>query len=616
MRERALFVAKYYFSSIVLFILYKAVFLSLNSIGEDCSVADYLNVIYHGLPHDFAVAGYFTAIPLLLTTASIFAGFPLKGFFKGYNAFVAAAIALAFVADSTLYPFWEFKLDATALMYLDSPSNAIASISPWHLLLLAIVFSSLFYGIYRLLGSISPKRFRPIENRNGHRFGGRMFPLTTAILAGGFMFLGIRGGITESTNNIGSVFFSDRTILNHSAVNPVFSFIYSSMKVDDFSKEYTFLEEEKREQLFSKLYPPADNEVADTLLNTKRPNIITIIFEGLSAVLVEELGGKSGVTPSINTLSHEGVLFTNCYANSFRTDRGVICTLSGYPSFPKTSVMKVAAKCRKLPSLATSLAKAGYRNIFLYGGDINFTNMRGYLYSSGYERILSDKDFTLQERTTHQWGANDDITFNRLYDLVMEQGNEPWHITFLTLSSHEPWTVPYSRIKDDKIGNAFAFTDEQLGKFIDRLKESELWKNTLIVCTGDHTVAGYPKGSDQTDINRNHIPLLLLGGAIKEPERIETICNQTDIVATLLPQLGIGTEEFPFSRNILGPGYKEPFAYHCYNNGFSIITPDGYTVYDLDSRKVIHDTGGKENEERLRKAQAILQTTYSDFYNK
>ena len=110
--------------------------------------------------------------------------------------------------------------------------------------------------------------------------------------------------------------------------------------------------------------------------------------------------------------------------------------------------------------------------------------------------------------------------------------------------------------------------------------------------------------------------MLLLGGAIKEPERIETICNQTDIVATLLPQLGIGTEEFPFSRNILGPGYKEPFAYHCYNNGFSIITPDGYTVYDLDSRKVIHDTGGKENEERLRKAQAILQTTYSDFYNK
>lgn len=615
MRERILFVTKYYFSLIVLSILYKAVFLSLNGTCEDCSVADYLNVIWHGLAHDFAVAGYFTTIPLLLTTANIFADFPLKRFLKGYNAFIAAVIALAFVADSTLYPYWEFKLDATVLVYMDSPSNAVASISLWHLMFLAIIFSSLFYSIYRLLGSISPKHFQPIRNKKGNSIKGQVFPLMTAILTGGLMFLGIRGGVTESTNNIGSVFFSDKTILNHSAVNPVFSFIYSSMKVDNFSKEYTFLEEEERTQLFSGLYP-ADNEITDTLLNTRHPNIITIIFEGLSASVVEELGGKSGVTPNINALSHEGVLFTNCYANSFRTDRGVICTLSGYPSFPKTSVMKVAAKCRKLPSLATSLAKAGYKNTFLYGGDINFTNMRGYLYSSGYERILSDKDFTVQERTTHQWGANDDITFNRLYELVMEQGNEPWHITHLTLSSHEPWTVPYSRITDDDIANAFAFTDEELGKFIDRLKQSELWNNTLIVCIGDHAVAGYPQGISQTDINRNHIPLLLFGGAIKEHKRIETICNQTDLVATLLPQLGIGTEEFPFSRNVLAPGYKEPFAYHCFNNGFSIITPGGYTVYDLDSRKVIHNTGDKEYEKRLKKAQAILQTTYSDFCNK
>ena len=138
--------------------------------------------------------------------------------------------------------------------------------------------------------------------------------------------------------------------------------------------------------------------------------------------------------------------------------------------------------------------------------------------------------------TTHQWGANDDITFNRLYDLIMEQGNGPWHITFLTLSSHEPWTVPYNRIKEDKIANAFAFTDEELGKFIDRFKDSDNWENTLIVCISDHSVVGYPKGITQSDINRNHIPLLMLGGAIKEPKRIGTICNQTDLVATLLPK--------------------------------------------------------------------------------
>ena len=615
MRERTLFIVRYYATLIALFILYKLLFMTLDNGSESLSIADSLTVIYNGLPHDFAVAGYFTIIPLLLTMATLFANFSLKGFLKWYNMLIATATILAFVADATLYPYWEFKLDASVLMYLDSPANAVASVSVWHLVLLFLLFSSATFGLYKLLKAIGADRFAPIGRNGGNRIRKQILSLLLFILTGGIMFIGIRGGVSESTNNIGSVYFSDKAILNHAAVNPIFSFIYSSMKVENFSKEYMFLENAEREAIISGLYPK-DNAVSDTLLNNTSPNIITIIFEGLSAKLVEELGGQSGVTPNFSRLSKEGILFTNVYANSYRTDRGLICLLSGYPSFPKTSVMKSTVKSQRLPSLASSLATAGYRNIFFYGGDINFTNMRGYLYSTGYERAFADSDFTVAERTTHQWGANDDITFNRLYDLVMEQGIGPWHITFLTLSSHEPWTVPYDRIKNDKIANAFAFTDEHLGKFIDRLKESELWENTLVICISDHSVVGYPKGITQTDINRNHIPLLILGGAIKEPRRIETLCNQTDLVATLLAQLGIDGNEFPFSRNILGPQYKSPFAFHCFNNGFSIIDSTGFTVYDLDSRNVIHDTDSASRKERLRKGQAILQTAYLDFQNR
>ena len=615
MRERLLFIARYYAVITALSVLYKILFIALGSGNESLSLAECIAVIYNGLAHDFAVAGYFTTIPLLLTMATIFADFNLRGFLKWYNLLIAAATTLAFTADATLYPYWEFKLDATVLLYIDSPANAVASIALWHLILLFLLFSSATFGLYKLLNAITASHFSPIGHNGNRRIARQLLSLSASLLAGGVMFIGIRGGVSESTNNIGTVYFSDKAILNHAAVNPIFSFIYSSMKVENFSKEYRFLDENECNEIFANLYP-VDNEITDTLFNNRHPNIITIIFEGLSAELVEELGGQSGVTPNFNHLSKEGILFTNVYANSFRTDRGLICTLSGYPSFPKTSVMKSTVKSQKLPSLASSLSAAGYRNTFLYGGDINFTNMRGYLFSTGYERALADSDFSVAERTTHQWGANDDIPFDRLYDLVMEQDHEPWHITHLTLSSHEPWTVPYDRIKDDKIANAFAFTDEELGKFMERLKESELWENTLVICISDHSVVGYPKGITQTDINRNHIPLLMLGGAIKEPRRIETLCNQTDLVATLLAQLGIDGDEFPFSRNVLGPQYKSPSAYHCFNNGFSIIDSTGFTVYDLDSREIIHDTDNESRAERLKKAQATLQTTYLDFYNK
>ena len=260
------------------------------------------------------------------------------------------------------------------------------------------------------------------------------------------------------------------------------------------------------------------------------------------------------------------------------------------------------------------MKEAGYTNTFLYGGDIMFTNMNGYLLFTGYDRLISDKDFTREETATHRWGAGDDITFDRLYETIMEAGNEPWHITYLTLSSHEPWEVPYNRIEGDKVANSFAFTDEMLGRFVERLKASDKWDNTLIICIADHCVTGYPAGIRQTDKERNHILLMMLGGAINEAKQIDTICNQTDFAATLLAQLQLPADEFRFSRNILSPGYTYPFAYHCYNNGISLMDSTGYSVYDLTGNKetTAADTG---SESRIRRAKAILQSTYDDLFN-
>ena len=618
MKERAIFIARYYFSLIALSVLYKILFLLIDTGDSQCSIGDCLNVLLHGLPHDLAVAGYFAVIPLLIAIISIFRTLPIGKFLTGYNWFTAFVFTIAFLADITLYPYWEFKLDASVLMYLDSPANAFASIAVWHIILLILLLCSGTYGIFRMLKAACTQCIKGFRMPGGSKkplAENRWAMLVLHIFIGGVIFLGIRGGISESTNNIGTVYFSDREILNHAAVNPIFSFLYSYINMEDFTKEYRFFEESERAEIFAALYPK-DDTISDTLLNCRRPNVVTIILEGMSAELIEELGGMKDVTPNFSRIAKEGVLFTNCYANSFRTDRGLICALSGYPSFPKTSVMKSTAKSQKLPSLASSLAKAGYTNTFIYGGDINFTNMRGYLYSTGYGRIIADKDFSAAERSTHRWGAGDDVVLSRLYETIMEQGTSPWHITCLTLSSHEPWTVPYDRIKGDEVANSFAFTDEELGKFIERLKQSGKWESTLVILISDHSVVGYPKGIAQTDKGRNHIPLLLTGGAIKEPKRIETLCNQQDLAATILPQLGLSGSDFPFSRNVLSPSYSYPFAYHCFNNGLSIIDSTGFTVYDLNSRKTIHNEPAEGGEERLRRAKSILQTTYTDFHNK
>ncbi len=66
------------------------------------------------------------------------------------------------------------------------------------------------------------------------------------------------------------------------------------------------------------------------------------------------------------------------------------------------------------------MKNAGYNLEYYYGGDADFTNMRSYLVSSGIEKIISDKDFPLSERTG-KWGAQDHVLFQRLMKDLKEE---------------------------------------------------------------------------------------------------------------------------------------------------------------------------------------------------
>lgn len=608
MKKRIAYISLYFFTVLLIFILQKPLFMLYNgSIEKGFGFADYMQVMIHGASLDAATAGYLTAFPFLLVLISIwFRKFPLKKILYGYYILAAALISIIFVVDMALYTFWGFKLDASVFLYIDSPKEALASVSVGFILLRVLAILLLIALNSWVLLKITPSVLTATRKRIAGTAG--------ILLLGGVLFIIIRGGVTESTSNIGQVYFSNEPFLNHSAVNPDFSLLSSMGKSQDFASEFNFFDEEKRAALFDGLYPTTDGDSIIQVLNTKRPNILIILMEGFGGAFVEPLGGLPDVTPHFNRLSKEGVFFTNCYANSFRTDRGTVCTFSGYLGLPTASVMKIPAKSRTLPAIAEGLSKAGYKTDFLYGGDINFTNMKSYLLSTGYQRLTANTDFSLAEQTSNAWGVNDDITFEYLYNQLRNRKEEgPWHTAFLTLSSHEPFEVPYHRL-EDKIPNAFAYTDECLGKFIDRLKQTPAWKDLLVICLPDHGFY-YPREGSNAMPRFYHIPLLWLGGAVKQPMQVDKIMNQTDLAATLLGQLGLEHTAFTFSRNVLGSDYKYPFAFYSFNNGFSFRDSTGVTVFDNNSGSILFDEP-EADESRLDKGKAILQTVYDDLGNR
>lgn len=606
---------KFYFGLVLFFLLSRPLFLLY--CGSLPDLASLPGVMLHGLKLDLATAGYLS-IPLWLALlTSIWVKIPgLRLCYTVYIIIVSVMLSLIFVGNACLYGFWGIPLDSTVFVYLDQPGGAAASVSFLYMVCAVVAIAVVAVGLIYFLKKIFPfsvTAFLAVQ-------GGKMKIIATlgSLLVAGLMFVGIRGGFDKSTNNPGTAYWSDVQILNHAAVNPAFSLFYSLSKSRDYAKEHDYFPEAERAKVFASLGYSTVSADTEPLLATKRPNVLIILMEGCGASFVHAVNPEASpdVTPNLNRIAREGIVFTHCYANSFRTDRGTVCALSGYPSFPDVSVMKLAAKCGALPSIARSLRHAGYQSPdFLYGGDANFTNTKGYLLSTGYGKINDQQTFTPAERKTHNWGVTDRITFERLLGMIGNRpadSPKPWHTTFLTLASHEPWGVPYNRIPQDKRLNAFAYLDDCIGRFIAKLKTMPQWKNTLIVILPDHGIS-YPDGIDDTDPRKSHIPMLWTGGAIRQHCVINRICNQTDLPATLLGQLGLPHGDFHFSRDVMSKTYTHPSATHTWSEGTYYMDGSGMTVINLVTKpqRVTVDSPAPSTF-RKNAANALLQTAYDD----
>ena len=596
MRCRVKFLTRVYLWTVLVFIIAKVVFML---VCKSDSMGDLWEVITHGLSLDLSTALYILIIPFLLTMVSVWWKAPktIRRILIGYFAIISFAMVLAFVADTSLYPFWGFKLDASCLQYLSTPTEAMASVTTGYLIvrlvILVILVILVFLGYTRPDIPLLPSRHRLVE--------------TVVYLACiPLIVIGIRGGLGESTTNIGQVYFSQDQFLNHSAVNPVFSFIASFEKSASNNIVYHYMDDAQCQQIINDYYNTRSEDV-DTLLNTQSPNIILILLEGCGGTFTD-IGGRTDITPHLNQIAKEGVYFANCFGNTWRTDRGTVCAWSGYPSFPSISVMKIPSKSRTLPNIAKTLqTERGYNTSYLYGGDINFTNMRSYLISGGFQTLVSQDDYTAEERSTSRWGVCDGITFETLYKMATETKG-PYLIGYSTLSSHAPWDVPIKKL-DDEILNAFYYLDQCLGSFIEKFRKTEAWKNTLLILVPDHGIP-YKEIGENTRL-MNHIPMIWTGGAVKEPRRIEQVCNQTDLPATLLGQLGLNHDEYTFSRDVMSSTYTKPFAIHTCTEGYSMYDSVSFVNYDMISDRVVVEEGAN-TQDLMQRARAILQASTKD----
>lgn len=586
---------------LVVFVIQKPLFMAWYAgMYRERGLLDWLSVAWHGLPLDFSLAGYLTTVPALLMIVRTWLHHHyVSVLMRVWLALSSALVVLAFLVNLGLYEYWGFPLDSTPLFYfLSSPKDAFASVSAWYVMFAAVAWVALSTLVY--LGA----RWALGKDWKHGISPHRIVTTLVLLLAMGVLIIPIRGGVTVSTMNTGKAYYSDDQRLNHAAVNPLFSVMESLSHQEDFGSQYRFMEPTKANKLFADLSRKGEGNTIK-LLNTDRPDIYILILESFSSKLMASLGGEKNVAVNLDKLGQEGVLFTHFYANSFRTDRGLVSILSGFPAQPTTSLMKYPRKTAHLPSIASELRKVGYGTKYYYGGDADFTNMRSYLVSQGFNDIVSDVDFPVSDRLS-KWGVPDHLVFARLLeDLKGKPSNKPMLRVVQTSSSHEPFDVPYQRLSDERL-NAFAYTDDCVGRFVDSLRHTANWSKSLVIIVPDH-LGCYPRDISNLVPERYEIPLIMVGGAIAEPRRVEVIGSQHDLAATLLAQLGVDHSQFIFSKNMLDETSPH-FAFFTVPDAFGFVTTENRIIFDNKAQRVVWDDGGKNVN--LEMGKAYLQKLY------
>ena len=562
--------------------VFRAVFLIVyHDLGKNVGIGDQFLALVYGLKLDASLTGYILGLPTLIL--AVFSMIRMNIFKKilGAYAFLIILILIpTYITNLVVYRYWNFPLDRSVLDYLSTPAEMLASIETGALVLLFLIITLIIYGLYfQIYLKCIHKQLKTPPRRSFLAAG--LFFLTFFSL-----ILPIRGGLATSPINTGSVYFHQSSLINHSAVNPVWNLFYSFTSESKQTSSGNYYPDHEVQEVLDELY--CTEESHTNILNTTTPNIILVILESFGNQVIANLGGDESAAPNLNNLIREGIFFNNFYASGTYTDRAMGAVLAGYPSLPVASILRIESKAQTLPRLDQRLKTAGYTNTFLYGGDIDFGHIKSFVLMGGFDKTISDKDFP-PSFSTSNWGVPDHILFQRLAQEA-DNAKYPFFQVLLTLSSHPPYDVPMEHIfpgsdQTSKYKNSVFYTDQSLGDFIETAKTKDWWNQTLIIFLADHgsrigNITAFEK-------KRFNIPMLWVGGALAIKDTIITRTgSQTDLPVTLLNQLKLPYEDFMFSKDLFST-HSKSFAYYTYNDGIGFLYDSSFSIFSLITGKYL-----------------------------
>ena len=464
------------------------------------------------------------------------------------NIILFTLISVIEISSLALYKEWGTTFNARAFEFIFNFSELSHTVS-YHasIGLVSILIFSLATGYFFLY------HINSFYDKTNIKIITKVFLI---LILFGLCFTCLRGGLGKLPIGPGAAFYSKDICNNYMSVNKAYYFIYSLTKAYRPRFSENSYSKKELDELYNSIY--SENNITEKIkpLKVAEPNIVLIIMEGIPADVVEPLKGIADVTPYLNKLCKEGILFSNIYSSGMRTDQGLLSILSGLPALSSINIMSNIELTNKLPSLIRTFKENKYHTSFFYGGGLDFCNINNYILNSKTDLTISKRSFELNEQNI-SWGVPDDLLFKKAKKEI-EQIPKPFFSSILTQSSHPPFDLQTRhKFKGDdtpsKFKSSVYFSDSCLGSFLEQCKKHEWYDSTLFIIVSDHGSL-YLENRHYNHHRRFQIPLLLFGPALNKTYKglkIENFGNHHDLPKTILSLIGIKDSVFLFSKDLL-----------------------------------------------------------------
>ncbi len=524
---------------------------------------DYWYIFPIGLRMDLILLCYMSFLPAILITflPNKWIKFTNK-FLVFYSFLFLFLILFVELATPDFVKQYDTRPNKIFLDYLIYPREVVGMLLKSYLVSIIVTFSVLGVAFYFAI-----KKGQTFFHTKESAYKTKLivFPLAAFLL-----FFGMRSSLTSKRPiNASNAVFSTDQLTNCLGLNSFYTIAFAaySLKNEANTEMYGKMDQAEAIARVKKYMAVGKDDfdgspdnpflhIQNPEVLLKRPyNLVVFLQESLGAEYVGVLGGKP-LTSEFDSLSKEGLLFTNLYCTGTRSVRGIEAVITGFLPSPSESVVKLGGAQQGFFTLADAFKRKGYETSFIYGGMSNFDNMASFFNGNGFEDIVDQEDFDSDGNKyafKGTWGYSDEDLAVKANNYFKSKGDKPFFSLMFSTSNHEPFEYPAGRIKgyDKKaatVNNAMKYADFSIGKFFEMAKKEAYFKNTIFIVIADHNTRTY--GKNLVPINKFHIPALIIGPGVPKGQVYSQLASQIDIPPTLLSFVGGQFETPMVGRNL------------------------------------------------------------------